>query len=54
MFHVNLFEPAAINPSYAGYIQPSLLLIKVDNEAKWKMTAIINSCYFNFAKKFQH
>ena len=54
MFHVNLLEPAATNPPHAGHIQLPPPPIKVDGEAEWEVTAIVDSRYFGQAKKLQY
>ena len=54
LFHVNLLKSAATDPPHAGHIQPPSSPIKVDGEAKWEVTAIVNSRYFGGAKKLQY
>ena len=56
VFHVNLLEPAAnaADPPHAGHIQLSPPPIKVDEEAKWEVVAIVDSCYYGRAKKLQY
>ena len=54
MWSVDLLKPAATDPPHAGHIQPPPPPIKVDGEAEWEVTAMVNSRYFGRAKKLQY
>lgn len=45
VFYINLLKPAATNP-HPGHIPSPPPPIKVDRETKWKVKAIVDSCYF--------
>ena len=54
VFHVNLFEPVAIDDPYPDYVQPPGPPIKVDGETKYEVTAIVDSQLFGRTKKLQY
>ena len=54
VFYVSFLEPAATDPSHAGYIQPLPPPIEVDGEAEWEVNAIVDSCYTGRSKKLQY
>ena len=54
VFHVNLFEPAAIDDPHPGHVQPPGPLIEVDGETEYEVTTIVDSRLFERNKKLQY
>ena len=51
VFHVNLLEPAAMDPPHTDHIQPPPPPIKVDGKAEWEVNAIVDSRYYGQTRK---
>lgn len=52
--HVNFLKLAAINDLHSGHVQPLSPPIKIDERAKYKVTNIVDSCFFGKSKKLQY
>ena len=51
VFYINFLESAATDDPYPSHIESSDSLIEVDGKTEYKVTAIINSCFFERTKK---